>query len=129
MRIQNVLPPVGIALALTLGVTPALAFEVLACNTATLDTGTPQCDSDSGSGYSAPEAMNDLAQEASSVDCAPCFGSGCALESATGSGQDVNPGQGGSVAVAVNQQTGLCVIAVGWGTGSSMRVTCTACQM
>lgn len=118
-----------VMLAIALFVSVAPAVNSLACNTSTIDQGTPTSGTSSGSGYGAGAAMDDLAQNASSISCGPCTGTGCTLGSANGSSQDVDPGQGGSFAVSVNKQTGLAVIGVGWGPGSSFRVTCSACQL
>ena len=123
------LQPIHILLfsALLLTVAPAYPTE-LECNTSIEDENVPESGTSSGSGMSAEEAMNALARSVSSVECGPCTGTGCELESANGSSQDVEPGQGGSIAVGVNKNTGLSVIGVQWGSGSFMRVTCTPCD-
>ncbi len=123
----NLLVPCVLAFALLVPSVPAVE-TALECNTSTQDTDVPESGFSSGSGSSAGAAMNDLAQDASSVVCGPCFGSGCTLGSASASSQNVNPGQGGSVAVGVNQQTGLSVIGVEWGPGGYFQVTCSPCE-
>lgn len=121
--------PLQSILAIAVFVSSAAAFETeIECNTSIQDTGVPQSGFSSGSGGSAGAAMDDLAQDASSVECGPCTGSGCELGSASPSSQNVDPGQGGSIAVGVNKQTGLSVIGVEWGPGGSFRVTCSPCQ-
>lgn len=120
--------------AFVLGAPLRVAFP-LDCNTSTIDSGVPQSGSTSGTGHvpgdigaAVDEAMDDLMQQASSVTCGPCFGSGCTLGQAGNDAQDVDPGSGGNILTQIGSG-GHAAINVFWGTGGSVRVTCSACEL
>jgi hypothetical protein len=103
-------------------------FELLPCNTSTQDQGVPQSGQSAGAGFGIIRAMDDLAQDCSSVACGPCLSSGCTLKSAGNGASDVDAGQGGTEVFWYDGQTGMAVVGINWGTGGFINVTCTECE-